>query len=299
MADTSMTGVFPVLHIPYEQSGQVDADNLRAQVELNINAGVDGVAVAMGSSVVNLTDAERDSVLKLVVEQVSGRVKTVMNTSAESTDVALDLSRRARDLGADALMVWLPTYFPADADLQVEYFVTVASTVDLPVFIQDQPSSPCPPAMMIRLAGEHENLCYAKVETPPTPPRMAELVDSRAGDLPVIFGGYGGLFVLEEYRRGSLGTFPSAAMPEPFVKTWQLWSQGKEAEAGEEFRRSESLLRLMEMAGPMRFGSVYREMLMMRGLAKSPLNRKPAAPLDAVYVSELRQEMERAGLLGW
>jgi len=298
MADRSMTGVFPVLHIPYDSRGNVDDENLRGQVDLCVDAGVDGVAVAMGSSVVNLTEAERDSVLTSVVDQVKDRVKVVMNTGAESTDVALYLSRRAEALGADALMVWLPTYFPAGQTEQVEYFLTIATMVDLPIFIQDQPSSPCPPGMMLRLADEHENLCYAKVETPPTPSRMAELARMRTGALPVIFGGYGGLFTVEEFRRGAVGTFPSGAMPESFVRMWRLWQQGDEAEAGEEFRRCEGLLRLMVMAGPMQFGSVYREMLVRRGLARSPSNRGPASPLDPQYIGELEREMGRAGLLG-
>jgi len=298
MADRTMTGVFPVLHLPYDPQGNVEEEDLRRQVDLNVDAGVDGVAVAMGSSVVNLTEAERDSVLATVVDQVRGRVNVVMNTGAESTDVALHLSRKARDLGADALMVWLPTYFPAEMESQLEYFLTIANNVDLPVFIQDQPSSPCPPALTVRLSEEHQNLCYAKVESPPTPTKVAELARLRAGTMPAIFGGYGGFFTVEEFRRGAVGTFPCAAIPEFYVRMWQLWQQGDEAGTEEEFRRCEGILRTMHWAGPARSGSVYREMLVRRGVAKSSFNRGPSSPLDPTHIAEIEREMDRAGLLG-
>ena len=297
MTDRTMTGVFPVLHIPYDPRGNVEEEDLRRQADLNVDAGVDGVAIAMGSSVVNLTESERDSVLKTVVDQVSGRVNVVMNTGAESTDVALHLSRKARDLGADALMVWLPTYFPAELGSQLEYFLTIANTVDLPIFIQDQPSSPCPPALMVRLADEHRNLCYAKVETPPTPSRVAELAQLRTGTAPAIFGGYGGFFTVEEFRRGAVGTFPCAAIPEFYVRMWRLWQQGDEEGTEEEFRRCEGILRTMHWAGAARSGSVYREILVRRGVAKSSFNRRPSSPLGPVHVAEIEREMDRAGLL--
>lgn len=298
MENRTMTGIFPVLHIPYDPRGNVDDEGLRRETDLNVDAGVDGVALAMGSSVVNLTEPERDSVLSAVVDQVRGRVPVVMNTGAESTDVALHLSRKARDLGAEALMVWLPTYFPAELGSQIDYFLTIANDVDLPIFIQDQPSSPCPPAMMVRLAEEHRNLCYAKVETPPTPDKVAELAELRTGPFPTIFGGYGGFFTLEEFRRGAVGTFPCAAIPEFYVRMWKLWQQGDEAGTEKEFRRCQGILRTMQWVGAARNGSVYREMLVLRGIAKSSFNRGPSTPLDSVHVGEIEREMERAGLVG-
>jgi Dihydrodipicolinate synthase/N-acetylneuraminate lyase len=89
MVDRTMTGVHPVLQIPYDDKGAIDEEDLRREVEWAIESGVDGVAVALGSSVLHLTDPERDYVLKTVVDQAAGRARVCMNTGAQSTNVAV------------------------------------------------------------------------------------------------------------------------------------------------------------------------------------------------------------------
>ena len=49
----------------------------------------------------------------------------------------------------------------------MEYFLAIGEAVKVPVFIQDAGAAGVAPALMARIAGESENVCYAKVETPP------------------------------------------------------------------------------------------------------------------------------------
>ena len=298
MIDRTMTGVHPVIQIPFDAQGRIDEEDLRGHVEWAIEAGVDGLAIALGSSVVRLIEEERDYVLRTVVDQAKGRVKVCMNTGAESTHVALHYSRRAQELGADSLMIWQPAYFSAGTEATVGHFKAIAQAVNLPIFIQDTPSSPCPPALMVRLAAEQENLCYGKVEFPPTIPRLNEVARLRGDTGLVIFGGDSGFFVVEEFRRGSVGTMPSCTMPDVFVRIWRLWQQGDEAGAEREFHRVEGVLRTTEMFGLGLFAPMYREMLVRRGIFKSAYARGVHEPLDAYQIGELERQMEMAGLTG-
>jgi hypothetical protein len=67
------------------------------------------------------------------------------------------------------------------------------------------------PALLADLAGTHKNLCYAKIETLPTPNRFSE-TDELAGDNLSMFGGANRVFFIEEMRRGARGTMQGIAL---------------------------------------------------------------------------------------
>ncbi|MED5428900.1 MAG: dihydrodipicolinate synthase family protein, partial [Chloroflexota bacterium] len=82
MTDTSFRGLFPILAMPFDENGNVDEDDLRKEVEFCISTGADGLGLAMASEMPKLSEDERNSAAKIVVEQSSGRAKVVINTSA-------------------------------------------------------------------------------------------------------------------------------------------------------------------------------------------------------------------------
>src|SRR5213594_3515359 len=117
-----MRGVFPILVTPFDGHAQVDEDSLRRLVEFNLAAGVHGLGVALGSEVFKLSEAEREQVTRIVVDQVGGRVPVVINTGAAGTDLAVFYSQTAERNGADALMIMPPAFMPAGPDEIREYF---------------------------------------------------------------------------------------------------------------------------------------------------------------------------------
>src|SRR5947209_5751505 len=93
-------GVFPILVMPFDEQSRVDEESLRRLVEFNIEVGVHGLGVALGSEVFRLTEAERRQVTRIVVDQARGRVPIVINTGAEGTELAVQYSRMAEEAGA-------------------------------------------------------------------------------------------------------------------------------------------------------------------------------------------------------
>ena len=184
MPDRTMTGVYPILSTPFRKDSSIDYEDLERQVEWFIESGVHGMGIAMASEVYKLTGPERDDVLTSVVKTTNGRAKVVMNTGAEGTDATIFQSRRAEELGADALMIRPPTYVPTVASEVVEFFGRVGESVTIPIFLQDQSTAQVPPAMAVQCARRHENLCYIKVESPPTAPRTAEAARLRGDSGP-------------------------------------------------------------------------------------------------------------------
>ena len=88
----NMHGVVPILVTPFTPNGVIDEESLRRVVEFNLKAGVHGVGIALASEVFKLSEAERDRVTSIVVDQVNGRAPVVMNTGAPGTELAIHLS---------------------------------------------------------------------------------------------------------------------------------------------------------------------------------------------------------------
>ncbi len=294
MVDRSMTGVYPILSMPFDEAGRIDVEDLRREVDFVIDAGSHGVGIAMASEIFKLSEAERDTATTAVVEQARGRAKVVVNTGAGGTDLAIQYSQKAEALGADAVMVIPPTAAPTTSTDVREYYRRISDAISVPIFIQDISTAPVPPPLAVQIARESENACYAKVETPPTAPRVTEAKELGGEDL-IVFGGAGGSFYIEELRRGAVGTMPASAFPEMFTRVWDLHHAGKDEEAAREFDRYLPLLKQLGQG----LGLAYhltKELLRLRGVFKTAYVRHPASPPDDLAYRELRTLVEELEL---
>jgi dihydrodipicolinate synthase/N-acetylneuraminate lyase len=272
-------GVFTILVTPFDDHLRVDEESLRRLVERNLEAGVHGLGVALGSEVFRLTEAERDQVTRAVVDQSRGRVPVVINTGGQGTDVAVHYSRCAEALGADALMVMPPTLVPTGPAETLGYFRSISDAVGIPIFIQDAPAAPVGAGLARALAQECEWVRYIKVETVPLPIRLGEAVD-QAGDLLTVFGGASGAYFIEELRRGSKGTMPSCSAPEAYVEVWERYHAGDEPGARELFNRRIAPIIRLETLGWSAFYHTHKAILKRRGWIERTHSRGPLAALD-------------------
>jgi len=131
----------PALVTPFTDDGAaVDEERLRALVNYCIELGVHGV-VPCGTTgeFVNMTIEERKQVIKAVIDEVNGRVPVIAGTGASGTDQALEMTKYAKDVGADAVLIVTPFYLkPADRGIY-EHYDTIASKVDMPIILYNIP----------------------------------------------------------------------------------------------------------------------------------------------------------------
>jgi len=281
-------GVVPILVAPFGRSGNVDLDSLGRLVEFNLRSGVHGLGVALGSEIFRLTESERDLVTSSVVDQVRKRVPIVINTGAPGTDVAVFYSRRAQDLGADAVMVSPPIGpgGPVGADGVLQYFRCISDAVDIPVMIQDVGTAPVPPSLVKEIVNQNPNARYCKMETPPTPKRIADTVSACKGTVGVM-GGAGGNYFVEELRRGSTGTMPSCSTPRAFVKVWDLFQAGNVEEATRVFYEQILPVNRLASQGIDHFYHVHKKILERFGVIDCAYVRGPTSELDEATRREL------------
>lgn len=294
MPDRSFSGVFPILQMPFNEAGEIIYEDLRAEVEYAIRGGVHGVGIAYGSEVNKLDDHERDEVLSAVVDQANHRIKVVMNTGAPSTVQTIHYTRVAKVLGADAVMIAPPAIAGIPTSLVRQHFIDVAESAELPIYMQDMTGAAMSPVLLSDLSQANENLCYAKIETLPTPNRFSETAQL-AGENLSMFGGANGVFFIEEMRRGASGTMQGIALCDIVRKTWDSFQSGDEISAEAMWNLYQPLVKLYTLAE----GQLYwiaKEILKRRGVFSEAYPRRPAVRPDEVLYRELDSLMERLGV---
>src|SRR5215208_3943698 len=290
-----LEGVYSVLPTPFTASGDVDENSLRKVIDLFINAGVNGVtALGVTGEVARLEDAERRRVLDVVVEHVNGRIGVVAGTTAEGTRICITHSRHARSVGATAVMVSPPRMPKLNSEAVVRHYKALAGAVDIEIVVQDYPpisGFAMEPALLARIAREIPRARTIKLEDPPTPFKTSRILEA-SGDIPVrIFGGLGGVFLLEELLAGATGAMTGFAFPEILVRIVSLFRAGNVDEAADAFYRAVPLMRFEFQEG---IGmAIRKEVLRRRGALASAATRAPAGALDA----PTKQALDR--VLAW
>jgi len=202
-------------------------------------------------------------------------------------------SRIAREAGATAVMVSPPRMPKLNSEAVVGHFHALADAVDTEIVVQDYPpisGYAMEPALLARIARELPRARTIKLEDPPTPVKTSRILEHTAGIEVRIFGGLGGVFLLEELMAGATGAMTGFAYPEILVSIVTLFRAGKVDEAAEVFYRAVPLMRFEFQEG---IGmAIRKEVLHRRGALASPATRAPAARLDATTRQALDRVLE-------
>jgi 4-hydroxy-tetrahydrodipicolinate synthase len=136
-ARARLRGALLGLTTPFMESGAVDEDALRRNVEFYVNAGFGALVVAgTYGEVTALTQEERRRIIRAAVEQARGRAAILADTHhVGSLEEVIALTRHAEEVGADYAYVLTPFYFrPSDQGL-IEYYRRVARATRIPIVL--------------------------------------------------------------------------------------------------------------------------------------------------------------------
>ncbi len=164
MKNTIFRGAATAIITPMTAEG-VDYTRYGALIDWQIAQGIDAIVAAgttgEGST---LTDEEHRAVLKFTVDRVAGRVPVIAGTGSNDTAYALDLTRYACEIGADAMLVVTPYYNKATQKGLIRTFTAIADASTKPLILYNVPSrTGCNilPATCAELA-EHPNIAAIK-----------------------------------------------------------------------------------------------------------------------------------------
>ncbi len=270
-------GVFPILPTPFDDDERLDLESLHRMIGFMADAGVDGVTVlgVLGESN-RMTDGEREQVIRAAVGAAGGRIPVVVGTSHRGTRATQELSLVAESLGADAVMI-APSREPVPSDERiVEFYREATRGLSVPVVVQDHPASTevhLPVPLIVRLVAELPAVACVKEEAPPTPVKVAALIEGMKDRRVPVLTGLGALYGLFDLERGSNGFMTGFAFPEALVAMVKAAREGRWDSAWELYRRFLPLIVFEQQPGI----ALRKEIFRLRGLIAGSRVRHPGA----------------------
>lgn len=157
-------GVFVAVVTPFID-GKVDEQGLVDLIEFHLANGTHGIVPCgtTGESA-TLSHEEHHRVVELTVKTVKGRIPVMAGSGSNSTAEAIDLTRYAKDAGADGVLMVSPYYNKPNQEGLYQHYRAVAEAVDIPIVLYNVPSrtsSNIMPATVARLA-EIDNIVGIK-----------------------------------------------------------------------------------------------------------------------------------------
>ncbi|ACZ40902.1 dihydrodipicolinate synthase family protein [Sphaerobacter thermophilus] len=283
-----LRGVYNILSTPFRPDGAIDEASLRRLTEATIGMGVDGITIlGVAGEAQKLLQEERRRLIEIVMEVTAGRVPIIVGTSHDGTEATIAASREAQAAGAAGVMVAPPTFLQPGPAL-TRHYERVAAAIDIPIVLQDFPpvnGVTLSPRAMADLVRAVPAITTIKLEDPPTPQRTAQTLQLLEGRATIV-GGLGGMYMLDELRRGASGTMTGFAYPEILVRIWRAWESGDRAEAEATYYR---YLPLLVFEGQPKLGvAIRKEILRRRGLIDCAVLREPGPRLD----DGIREDLE-------
>ncbi len=162
------SGVLTAIVTPFKD-GHVDEECFRRLIDWQIEQGVSGlVPCGTTGESATLSHEEHQRVIEICVDQVKGRARVLAGSGSNSTAEAVNLTRFAKDAGADGALLITPYYNKPTQEGLYQHFAAVAKAVDIPLVAYNVPSrTGCNmlPATVGRLANEFENFVGIKDAT--------------------------------------------------------------------------------------------------------------------------------------
>ena len=290
-----ISGVLPVLAVPFNRDGSLDLDSIPKLVEHCISNKANGVVIfGLASELYKLNDSERIQILEKVISSVNSRVPVIVGTEHSGTLAAVARSIEAEKLGASALMLYPPTFIKPDEANVLSYFKAVGSAVKIPIIIQDAPAwtgVPLPVSLLSRIIKEQPNVCYIKLESPPIGDK-AKILKSEGFK---IIAGYGAIHLMEDLTAGIDGFMPGCSLPGIFVEINDLFKSGNVEKARTLYQIVLQLL-TFQLTSLDTFIEIQKLLLKHLQIFSTSYCREPHIPISSDRIDYLNLLLAEIGL---
>ncbi|MBA7620995.1 L-2-keto-3-deoxyarabonate dehydratase [subsurface metagenome] len=289
-------GIFTIPSTPFREDGEIDVPGFRRIVDFCIECKAHGLVYPVNASeFTSLSDAERMRLSEVIVEQNAGRLPVIIGVAGVTQEVAEKFAQHAHDIGADGVIA-MPPYIrrgQLSEKLIFDYYQKISDAARIPVFIQNY----MPPIgtnmsadFLLKLCREIEHVSYVKEETTPSTIKLTAVVEANDGSCKAFFGGAGGRYLIEEYRRGSDGNMPGCHVTDVVVAFWNALESGDEERAMYIYKEMAPLFFFEHQ-----LSGCYKEVLYRRGVIDYPIKRNGKMPLDDIsskYLDDILKALE-------
>ena len=288
--DEDMRGIFVILATPYTESGEVDYDDLAAQVEWLDEAGAHGLVWPQNSSdYTSLTTNEIERGMEVLAAANRGRSMTlVLGVQQDATAEMVELATFAEELAPDMMIAMPPKVGSSLGDYR-EYYSALAAVTSRPVMIQTTPNLrgvEFETDFILELAGGYPHLGYVKEESQPVFERISALVGKP--QIQRVFSAMRGRYFAYDLRLGVDGLVSGMAMyADVFVRMWAA----KVAGDWDEVREIHGKLLVM-LTSEQAIPGAGRYLLQRRGIFKTTAQRGREHHFSPTQIAEMEHNLK-------
>lgn len=274
-------GIVASLVTPFTAADEVDRERLRAIVQFATAAGVDGLmCTALAGEGNMLTGRELCAVIDVVLDETDGRMPLVVGVSGRTLADGIEAIRFAERAGAAALLVGARPYADS-SDSPEDQVVRLAHESPVPVMLQEAPGyvgRAFGVAAIERILTRAETIRHLKIEGGPSAVRRAAVT---LGDRVDVWGGDGGMYLLDCLRAGAAGVMPGVEIVDLLVRAYQAERSDDRPQADALMARVLPVIVLL-MQSLADYVAGAKAILAARGLLADQRARLVGATLDPV-----------------
>ncbi|SAL37351.1 dihydrodipicolinate synthase [Caballeronia turbans] len=282
MAAPVYRGVFPVAPTIFDDQGGLDLEGQKRAIDFMIDAGSHGVCIlANFSEQFALSDAERDTVQRTVLEHVAGRVPVIVTTTHFSSRVCAERSRAAQDAGAAMVMI-MPPYHGATIRVGErgihEFYREVSNAIDIPIMIQDAPvaGTPLSASFLAKLARDVEHVSYFKIETAQAASKLRELIGLGGDAIVGPWDGEEAITLIPDFDAGATGAMTGGGYPDGIRKIVDAYFAGDTDRAADLYQQWLPLINYENRQCGL---AACKTLMKEGGVIRSDAVRHPLAPM--------------------
>jgi len=243
MAGPKFRGVIVPFVTPFNEDYTIDFEAARWLARYQAERGVHGIfPYSTTGEFVHLKPEEGIELVKVVMEEVGGKVSVIPGMSANCTEHVIEIGLKLKDLGVDGAIVTPPFFFKVKGERLKLHFAKVAEKVDIPIIVYNIPATTgivIPVELYVELAKEYSNIVGAKVtyDSVAYMRRLIQEVKAVRKDFSVLTGIDDHLlYTLMMGGDGGIMALANVA-PQIPVEVYESWARGDLAGAYEAFKR--------------------------------------------------------------
>jgi len=291
-----LEGVFPPMITPFKKNEEVDIEKLTEYLDFLIKGGVHGIFL-LGTNGEGplLTFEEKKEIIKVAVEHIGEQVPVIAGTGCISTKETIELSKYAERVGADAVHIVTPYYYPISGEGLIRHYNKISESIEIPIiiyYIPERTGVKIDVNTLMKLAG-NEKIIGIKDSSKSVEWFYEAINNVRSIRKDFVFLGGSDALIYTHLSLGANGVVSAVAnvFPEIVVELYEEFKKGNFKRA-KEIQDKILLVRRALKAGPYLGG--VKAALKLRGLDFGD----PRSPLVGYNEEEMERLKERLKEIG-
>lgn len=295
----TVSGVCPVLAVPFDEGGALDLQSFRHLVRWLQSLEIQGTRVqsvmlfGVASENHKLRDKERKQLLLALLQERADQSLTVIASVADhSAELAAERAQRYQSLGADMINVLPPSFLSPTKEQILTHIERVLQSVSVPVIVQHLPQTGglVDAETLLPLHDAYPHFATIKCEANPPMKSVASIVAKSAGNVSALVG-WGGVNWVGGLNAGATGVQPGCSLTDLYLWAQAALDRGDKTEFARRVGRFITWVR--EWMGTVEnLIAVEKHVLAQRGIIATPYCRMPTVSVTSRARDSVRRAIE-------